>query len=64
MIGKSKGKQISHDLAGWFLPTCKARCGDRLNGDRERRDKPAHCRGWESPTEKEKRLHSGLESCL
>jgi hypothetical protein len=22
-------------------------------GDRERRDKPAHCRGWESPTEKE-----------
>jgi hypothetical protein len=33
-------------------------------GDRERRDKPAHCRGCKSPTEKEKRLHSGLESCL
>ncbi len=33
-------------------------------GDGERRDKPAHCRGRESPTEKEKRLHSGLESCL
>ena len=32
--------------------------------DRERRDKPAHCRGWKSPTEKEKRLYSGLESCL
>jgi hypothetical protein len=31
--------------------------------DRERRDKPAHCRGCESPTEKEKRLYSGLESC-
>ena len=38
--------------------------GDRKPGDRERRDKPAHCRGCESPTEKEKRLHSGLESCL
>jgi hypothetical protein len=32
--------------------------------DSERRDKPAHCRGWKSPTEKEKRLYSGLESCL
>jgi hypothetical protein len=28
--------------------------------DRERRDKPAHCRGCESATEKEKRLHSGM----
>jgi transposase len=31
---------------------------------RERRDKPAHCRGCKSPTGKEKRLHLGLESCL
>jgi len=37
---------------------------DEEKQDRERRDKPAHCRGWKSPTEKEKRLYSGLESCL
>jgi len=28
----------------------------------ERRDKPACCRGWKSPTGKEQRIHPGLES--
>jgi hypothetical protein len=57
----------SFKVCGNYAET-RAETRDRDAGqetrDRERRDKPAHCRGWKSPTEKEKRLYSGLESCL
>ena len=50
--------------AGCATVGLKGLKGTGIKGDGERRDKPAHCRGCKSPTEKEKRLYSGLESCL
>jgi hypothetical protein len=46
-----------------FLPAHMGNFGDTEVSGTESRVKPAHSRGCKSRTGKEKRLHSGLESC-